>query len=69
MSKKFTLNQEDLRKWAFNVLRFVLIPTALAFLTAYQGSLDVKVAWGVALGTAFNSAHDLLRRFLSGETK
>ena len=66
-SKAYSLNNEDLKKWGINILRFVLIPTGLAFLTAYQGGLDIKVAWGVAYGTGYTAAVDLLRKFMAGK--
>lgn len=65
-SAKYTLNKEDLKKWAFNVFRFVLIPTVIAFLTALQGGVDIKIAWGVALGTSYTAGVDLVRKFLAG---
>lgn len=65
-SEKFSLNREDLKKWALNVVRFVLIPTAIAFFTALQGEVDIKVAYGVAAGTLYTSIVDLGRRFING---
>ena len=66
MSKKYRLDSEDLKKWGFNVFRFVLIPTVIAFLTALQGGVDIKIAWGVAIGTGYTSLVDLGRKFLAG---
>ncbi len=64
-SKKYSLNQNDLKKWGINVFRFVLIPTIIAFFTALQGNIDIKVAWGVALGTGYTSIVDLGRKFIA----
>ena len=36
-SKKYTMGTDDWKTWAFNFFKFVLIPTALAFLTARAG--------------------------------
>ena len=66
-SNKYSLNSEELGKWAFNVFRFVFIPTAIAFLTALQGGVDIKIAWGVAVGTGYTSIVDLGRKFLQGK--
>ena len=66
-SKKYTMGTDDWKTWAFNFFKFVLIPTALAFLTAYQLNLDVNYAYGVAVGTLFNSGHDWLRKFIAGK--
>lgn len=62
-SGKWSLNQQDWERWSFNLVRFVLVPTLLAFLVSLNGGLDVKVAWGVALGTLYTSVIDLLRKF------
>ena len=66
-SRRFTLNKKDLKKWAFNVFRFVVIPTVIAFFTALQGQVDIKVAYGVAVGTLYTSLVDLGRKFLNGK--
>ena len=66
-SEKYTLNQNDLKKWGINILRFVFIPTVIAFFTALQGGIDMQVAWGVALGTGYTSIVDLGRKFIAGE--
>ncbi len=65
-SAKFSLNQEDLKNWLINIFRFVLIPTVIAFLTALQGGVDIKVAWGVGVGTAYTAIIDLGRKFIAG---
>jgi hypothetical protein len=66
-SNKWNLNQSDWERWSFNFVRFVVIPTAIAFLTTVQGGMDVNVAWGVAAGTLYTSCVDLFRKFLAGE--
>lgn len=67
MSEKYTLDRKDIEKWGLNLLRFVIVPTVIAFLTAYQGGVDIKIAWGVALGTGYTSIVDLLRKFIAGK--
>lgn len=67
MSQKYSLDTNDLKKWGINVLRFVIAPTVIAFLTAYQGGVDIKIAWGVAVGTGYTSVVDLLRKFIAGK--
>ena len=67
MSKKYNLNRQDLENWLFNILRFVLIPTVIAFLTALQGGVSFEIAWGVALGTGYTSVIDLIRKFINGK--
>ena len=66
-STKYSLNSDDLKKWGINLLRFVILPTAVAFLTSLQGGVDIKIAWGVALGTAYTSVVDLIRKFMAGQ--
>ena len=58
-SKSGTLNKADLEKWLFNFLQYVAFPTFLAFLGAYILNYDVKIAWGVALVTLYNSLQNL----------
>jgi len=67
MSKKYSLNQNDLKKWGINIFRFVLIPTIIAFLTALQGGVDIEIAWGVAIGTGYTAIIDLGRKFIAGK--
>ena len=66
MSKKYSLNQEDFKKWGVNIFRFVLIPTVIAFFTALQGGVDIQVAYGVAVGTGYTAVLDLVRKFIAG---
>ena len=66
MSNKYSLDQEDIKKWGINIFRFVLIPSVVAFLIALQGGVDMQVAWGVAFGTGYTSIIDLGRKFLNG---
>ncbi len=65
MSTKDSLNQADLLKWAKNTFLFA-IPTFLAFLGALQGSMDFKIAVGMATGTLISSSIDLLRKYSAG---
>jgi hypothetical protein len=66
MSNKWRLNKEDWKKWGINFLIFVFIPTASAFLTAYQIGFDLKYAWGVAVGTFYTSCVDLYKKWKAG---
>ena len=66
MSNQYTLNEKDLKVWAVNFFRYVFIPTAIAFLGAYQLNLDAKYAWGVAVATLFNSGQNLFNLFMKG---
>lgn len=67
-STKWTFNQQDWEKWSFNFVRFVAIPTTIAFLLALQGGVDIKVAWGVALGTFYTSLIDFFRKLQAGDS-
>lgn len=67
MSERFTLNSDDWKAWGVNFLRFVLAPTAVAFLTAWQGGMDLEMAKGVAVGTLYTSVIDLLRKWMAGK--
>jgi len=67
MSEKYSLNQEDFKKWGINIFRFVLIPTVVTFLAALQGGVNMQVAWGVAFGTGYTAIVDLGRKFLNGK--
>ena len=69
MSDKYSLDINDWKKWAFNFLRFVVIPTVIAFLYALQGGVSMEVAWGVAYGTLYTSIIDLGRKFMAGDVK
>lgn len=54
-----TLNKADIEKWFYNFLQYVAFPTVIAFLGSYVVNYDVKIAWGVALVTLFNSLQNL----------
>lgn len=55
--------EEALRKWAMNFVKFVILPTLVAVTGSLALNLDWRVAAGVAAGTLFNSAHDFLRKY------
>lgn len=67
MSQKFSMDTTDWKRWGINFLRFVAAPTAVAFLTALQGGIDMDIAWGVAIGTLYTSVIDFIRKFMAGE--
>lgn len=54
--------KKALKQWLKNFGVFVIIPVALAFFGALQTGVDVKVAWGVALGAAYGTIVDFLRK-------
>ena len=66
MSKRFTLNTKDWKKWAINTAIF-LAPAMLVFLVgiqqgkSWQESLIAVKLW------AINTAVDLLRKFVEGK--
>lgn len=65
-SAKFEMNTADWRAWGLNFLRFVAVPTAISFLSALQGNMDLEMAYGVALGTGYTSVVDLFRKWSDG---
>lgn len=65
-SFKYRLNLLDWQKWALNFVIFCAIPSVIAFIGAYSLKLDVKYAFGVALGTFYGSAIDLYKKFVAG---
>ena len=67
MSPRFRLNQQDIERWSYNFVRFVAVPTIIAFLLAKQGDVSNDIAMGVAVGTLYTSLIDFLRKFLAGE--
>lgn len=67
MSKRFTMNGEDWKKWGINFARFVALPTVISFLSALQGNMDLEMAYGVALGTGYTSVIDLFRKWSAGK--
>ena len=62
-NKKNSLNREDWKSWAENFLRYVVLPTLVAFLGAYTLNFDTKYAVGVAGVTLFNSAQNLFNKW------
>ena len=67
MSERFSMDGTDWKNWGINFLRFVAAPTAIAFLTALQGGMDMDIARGVALGTGYTSVVDLIRKWSAGK--
>lgn len=64
-SQPNSLNSQDWKSWAGNFLRYVALPTLIAFLGAYTLKYDVKYAVGVAGVALFNSAQNLLNKYLN----
>lgn len=65
-SKRFTLNKNDMRKWAVNSLIF-LAPFILVFLLAIQEGKNVTDALYVLYLYALNVAIDLLKKFIANK--
>ena len=65
-SKEYSFNNADWKAWGINFLRFVLAPTAVAFLLSWQGQVNLDIAWGVAVGTFYTSVIDFIRKFIAG---
>ena len=63
VSKKNSLNRADFQSWGINFFRYVVLPTATAFLGAYTLNFDTKYAVGVAAATLFNSAQNLFNKY------
>lgn len=63
MSKRFTLNKEDVKKWAINTLTF-LAPALIIFLTAIQAGVTVKEALYAIYLWGLNVSIDLLKKFI-----
>ena len=68
MSPRFTLNKDDLKKWAKNALIF-LAPALLVLLASVSASLPKDVQWGVVALYVVNILTDLLRKFIDGQPK
>jgi len=62
-SKRFSLNREDLQKWAKNTLIF-LAPALIIFLTAIQSGVPVKEALYSMYLWALNVVIDILKKFI-----
>lgn len=67
MSRKWTLNEADLKSWGINFFRYVIIPTGIAFFGAWSLGYDTKYAVGVAGATLFNSAQNLFNKLAGGK--
>lgn len=64
-SPKFTLNKNDVEKWARNSAIF-FAPFALVFLLAIQSGTPVKQALLAVYLYGLNVTIDLLRKFIDG---
>ena len=65
MSKRFTLNKEDVRKWLKNTAIF-LAPAVLVFLVAIQSGTPREEALYLVYLWLLNTAIDLTRKFVVG---
>ena len=63
MSKKFSLNQEDVQKWAKNTLIF-LAPALIIFLTAISNGVPVKQALYSLYLWSLNVIIDILKKYI-----
>lgn len=63
MSKRFSLNNEDIKKWANNTLVF-LAPALIIFLTAIQTGVPIKEALYSIYLWGLNTSIDLLKKFV-----
>jgi len=63
MSKRFTLNKQDLIKWGKNTLIF-LAPALIIFLTALQTGTPVKEALYSIYLWGLNVLIDILKKFV-----
>jgi hypothetical protein len=64
MSERFTLNQQDLRKWAENTWIF-LAPALLFFLIQIQAGKSIDDALQAVYIWGLNTVIDLLRKFIA----
>lgn len=65
-SKRFTLNKQDVEKWAKNAAIF-FAPAALLFLTELQTGHSFKEALVAIKLWGFNIAIDLIKKFIAGK--
>jgi len=65
-SKRFSLNQEDIKKWAKNSIVF-LAPFLLVFFVALQSGSDIKDALDILYLYALNIIVDILRKFIASK--
>lgn len=66
VSKRFTLNKEELLKWLKNAAIF-LAPAALVFLISIQAGKGWQESLNVVYLWAINTAIDFLRKFIAGK--
>jgi hypothetical protein len=66
VSKRFTLNKEDLLKWGKNALIF-LAPVLIIFLTAIKSGADLKDAFYLVYLWGLDVVIDLIRKFSAGK--
>lgn len=64
MSKRFTLNGEDWKKWAKNTAIF-LAPAVLVFLVSIQQGKTMEEGLIILKLWALNTAIDLVRKFIA----
>lgn len=65
-SKKFQLNQVDLKKWLNNTLIFAA-PALLIFLTQIESGKSIKEASAVLYVWVLNTLIDILKKYLAGK--
>lgn len=65
---RFTLNQDDVNKWAKNLLIFSA-PLLIVFLTQLQAGVPLDKAVYTLYGALINALIDILRKFTDGEMK
>lgn len=63
-SPRFTLNREDVQKWAKNAIVF-FAPALLLFLVSIQAGKSVQEAAQVLYLWGLNTAIDLTRKFIA----
>ena len=66
MSERFTLNTDDVKKWAKNAVIFSA-PALLVFLLSIQEGRSIEESLIVLKLWALNTAIDILRKFIAGE--
>lgn len=66
VSKRFTLNKDEVKKWATNTFIF-LAPALFVFLTAIQSGISVKDSLNVLYLWGLNVAIDFLKKFISSK--
>jgi len=66
MSKRFTLNKEDVRKWLKNTAIF-LAPAVLVFLVAIQAGTPRDEALYLVYLWLLNTFIDITRKFIAGK--